>query len=92
MCSACKSSIRSFVGTFHAKPMSSRNAIETNAMCMVGGIACIAEEEDFFMVGFPTEGAGADLLLFKFVLDPCIWIELSNLFFVFDLVFGYNGT
>jgi hypothetical protein len=72
--------------------MSGRNPIETNAMCMVWGIACIAKEKDFFVIGFATNGAGSGLLFLEFVLDPCIWIELCHLFLVLDLVFGYDGA
>jgi hypothetical protein len=59
---------------------------------MVWGIACIAEEEDLFVIGVATDGTGSGLFLFKFVLDPSIWVEFGNLFLVFDLVFGYDGA
>jgi hypothetical protein len=59
---------------------------------MVWGIACIAEEEDLFVLGVTTYGTGSGLFLFKFVLDPSIWVEFGNLFLVFDLVFGYDGA
>jgi hypothetical protein len=59
---------------------------------MVWGIAGIAKEKDFFVIGFATNGAGSGLLLLEFVLDPCIWIELCHLFLVLDLVFGYDGA
>jgi hypothetical protein len=72
--------------------VSSRDTIETNAVCMVWGIACIAEEEDLFVLGVTTYGTGSGLFLFKFVLDPSIWVEFGNLFLVFDLVFGYDSA
>jgi hypothetical protein len=59
---------------------------------MVWGIACIAEEEDLFVISVATDGTGSGLFLFKFVLDPSIWVEFGNLFLVFDLVFGYDGA
>jgi hypothetical protein len=59
---------------------------------MVWGIACIAEEEDLFVIGVTTDGTGSGLFLFKFVLDPGIWVEFSNLFLIFDLVFGYDSA
>lgn len=61
-------------------------------MCMVWGIACIAKEKDFFVIGLATNGAGSCLFLLEFVLDPCIWVELCHLFLVLDLVFGYDGA
>jgi hypothetical protein len=59
---------------------------------MVWGIACIAEEEDLFVIGVTTDGTGSGLFFFKFVLDPGIWVEFGNLFLVFDLVFGYDSA
>lgn len=44
------------------------------------------------MIGVATDGTGSGLFLFKFVLDPSIWVEFGNLFLVFDLVFGYDGA
>jgi hypothetical protein len=59
---------------------------------MIWGIACIAEEKDFLVIGFSTNGAGSDLFLLKFVLDPCIWVEFGYLLFVLDLIFRYDGA
>jgi hypothetical protein len=59
---------------------------------MVWGIACITEEKDFFVIGFPTHGTGAGLLLFNIVVDPCIWVEFGHLFLVLDLIFRYDGA
>jgi hypothetical protein len=72
--------------------VSSRNTIETDTVCMVWGIAGIAEKEDFFVIGVSTDGAGSGFFLFKFVLNPCIWVEFGDLFLVFNLIFGYDGA
>jgi len=32
------------MGTFHAIPVAVRNSLETYAVCMVGGIAAVAQE------------------------------------------------
>jgi hypothetical protein len=72
--------------------VSGGNTVETDTVCMIWGIACIAEKEDFFVIGVPTDGAWSGLFLLEFVFDPCIWVEFGYLFFVLDLIFGYDGS
>jgi hypothetical protein len=84
------------VFTFHAEPISIWNPItETNAVCVIWGIACIAEEQNLFLVCPIADGAwaGVFLLVLELVYNP-VWIESSRgfLFFVFDLVFGKYGA
>jgi hypothetical protein len=55
---------------------------------VVGSIASIAEQQDFLLVRVSADGAGVCLFFLQVVLDPCIRIELGNLFLVFDCVFG----
>jgi len=59
---------------------------------MVWSIACITEEKDVFLVRISADRTGADLFLLEFVLDPGIWVEFGDLFFVLDFVFGHDGT
>jgi len=59
---------------------------------MIRCIASIAEKEDIFLVGRPTDGARGALLVLQVVLNPSIRVEFCDLFFVFDCVFGNNGA
>jgi hypothetical protein len=57
-------------------------------MGMVWSITGIAEEEDFFLVCSSTYRTWATLLLvFKFVVNPSTWVEIGDLFPIFDCIF-----
>jgi hypothetical protein len=62
---------------------------------VVWSIACIAEEQNLFLVCTIADGAwaGVFLLVLELVYNP-VWIESGRgfLFLVFDLVFGKNGA
>jgi hypothetical protein len=60
---------------------------------MIWGSASIAQKEDIFIIGLSADRTRVGLLLlFKIVLNPRIWVELGNLFLIFDNVFGNDGA
>lgn len=62
-------------------------------MCVIWGIAAVAEEENFFLVGFAADWARTSFFLFfELVVNPSIGIEICDLFLVFDSIFGQDGA
>jgi hypothetical protein len=68
--------------------MSLWNSVELDTVGMVWGIAGIAEKENFFLICLSTYWTGATfLLVFNFVVNPSTWVEIGDLFPVFDCIF-----
>jgi hypothetical protein len=60
---------------------------------MVWCIAAVAKEENIFVVGMIADRAWLHFLLFFGILvEPCLRVKLGDLFFVLNLVRGYQGT
>jgi hypothetical protein len=67
---------------FHAKPRSSRDLVEVDALGVVGGVAAVAEQQDLLVPARVAHGAASagNLWLFGKLLGPFPWI-----------VVGYHG-
>jgi hypothetical protein len=75
------------INTLHAEPRTTWYAIETDAVCMVGCVAAVAQQEDFFFVRTIADRARCRLFLGLWILlQPSLLVKLGNLFLVLDLV------
>ncbi len=73
------------------------DALEPDAEGVVGGVAAVAQQEHLLLVGLAADGARAGLLLVVVVevgvvVQPCLRVELGDLFAVLDLVRGESGA
>lgn len=72
------------VGALHAVPVAIRNAVEADAVGVIGSIAAIAQQQNIFSFGRIADGAGIRFLLFLFgiLAKPLLDVELGHLLLV----------
>lgn len=78
------------VHAFHAEPGALGNALQADAVCVVGCVAAIAKQQNLLVVGEVADWARcSDLVVQNFRLfEPWLGVELGDLFFVLDGVGG----
>lgn len=60
---------------------------------MVGDIASVTQEEDFFPVRVSADNARRGFFFLVFVIfNPGIYVKFGDLFLVFDVVGGDDGA
>ena len=81
------------VHALHAEPGAPRNAIKPDAVCMIGSVATVTQQEDLLLICAVADGARCGiLLLFRVLVYPGLRVEFCNLFLVFDFVGRQKGS
>jgi len=74
------------VCALHAEPGAVGDPVEADAVCVVGGVAAVTEQEDVLLVGFAADRTWYCLLFLDAFVEPFLRVELGNLFAILDLV------
>lgn len=77
------------VCTLHAEPRTLGDLVQADAVGMIWRVTAVTQEQNVLMIGSVANWTWCRFLLFLGVLvEPCEWIELGNLFLVFNGIFG----